>query len=277
MLIGPIVMLARKLPDSHVKTDVVKKAKLCPARLLRDYYYMAYLLFSFLIAISASAVFFFRTFLILDVGGDPSVIGLIVGFQILFEIPAMIASRRLLNRLRPPVVLCMVGTMFVIEHLLYTICTSTFDILLIQMLQGLANGFNTVALIGYIHHLAPKDLKSTAQSLNAMVMSAGGIVASLFGGWAIGTMGIRTLYLITGLNTLFAVGIFMLSFVIGEKLLKKPAPLPLFAKAIRPNRMPVRLRQRAALAMVWVWLHRVKAENNRHWAGRLGRPRLNIR
>ncbi len=229
ILIIPIVYFAMKLPDSHENTtENTHKEKLHPARLFKNYYYMAFLVFIFLLSIPLFAIFVFRTYLIVEVGGDPAIIGLIIGVKILCEVPTMVMSRRLINRFRPPVVLLFVGAIFLTEHFLYTICATTLQVILVQMIQSLGNGLYIPTFVNYINKIAPKELTATAQSIQAMVRSTGGIVASLLGGWAIGAFGIRTLFLITFSMMLLAVVFFVLSFVFGQKVLKIEPPVPLF-------------------------------------------------
>jgi len=227
-IIGPIVFLARKLPDSHVSAKTPNREKLQLGRLFQNYYYVTYLLFSLMISFTNSTIFIYRSYLIIEVGGNPSMVGLIIGLKILFEVPTMMASRKLISRLGPTAVLCMVGAIFLSEHFLYTICSTTFQIVLIQMYQGLGNGLNTPTFVNYIQQMAPSGLKATAQSVNAMAMSTGGILAGLLGGRAVAAIGVRALFSITCLSNLVAVFVFILSFVIGQKLLKKEPPVPLF-------------------------------------------------
>jgi PPP family 3-phenylpropionic acid transporter len=241
VLIVPLVTMAGRLPDSHAPgpvgpdaaqtgTKSAMKEKLKPWRLFKNYYYLSYLMLSFFFSLAGNAIFVFRAFLIKEVGGDPTMIGLIIGLKIFFEVPTMMVSNRMINRFRPTIVLLVIGSIYLSEHFLYTIAASTVQVLLIQMYQGLGNGLNTPTMVNYIYRLAPAELKSTAQSLCAMVNSVAGIIAGLFGGWAVGALGIRSLYRLSSLMLLLALTLFILSFVVGKKLLKLEPPVPLFVK-----------------------------------------------
>lgn len=231
ILIVPIVYLAARLPDSHEGVSASKiKEKIRPSRLFKNYYLMAYLIFSFLISVPLFAIFVFRTYLIVDVGGDPSVIGLIIGIKILCEVPTMAISSRLINRFKPTLVLLFVGGIFLTEHFLYTICATTLQVIIVQMIQSLGNGLYIPTMVNYVTRISPEELKATSLSMDAMVRSTGGIVASLFGGWAVNAFGIRPLFWVTFAMMLFAVAFFVFSFVFGQKVLKKEPPVPLFGK-----------------------------------------------
>lgn len=87
----------------------------------------------------------------------------------------------------------------------------------ICLLFGLGNGLYLGASPNYIYQLAPDQLKATAQAIYASVLSAAGIVGNLLGGVLFDAVGARPFYLITGAVFMAAVGLFLLSQLMGKK------------------------------------------------------------
>ena len=123
-----------------------------------------------------------------------------------------------------------------IRDRLYPLCQNTVQIALVQTLNGL--GFGTIlgCAVNYAHELSPKGLETTVMTIYGAGMGISGIIASAFGGWAIGAMGVRWMYTVNGVVMMGLLALFVLSFVFGQKVLKKTPPLPLFARKRSENR-----------------------------------------
>ena len=90
--------------------------------------------------------------------------------------------------------------------------------------QGIGGGLFIGVGTNYVYSLAPDHLKATAQTLNGAMNSVAGIVGNLLGGVLIAMVGVKAFYFIAGCMIFGAVVLFLLSFPLGQRILKQPLP-----------------------------------------------------
>ena len=193
-------------------------------RLFKNYYFISFLVFALMMYIPANISITFLPFLVDSVGGDTAMLGLIVGYRALFEIPALFLIRPLVKKL-PLSAAVIAGTLlYFIEAFFYTQVNSLFQIAAIQAFHGLGTGFITGAAPRLILAMAPEDLNSTAQTMHGSVRAIAGIIGSIVGGILIMAVGIRMFYIFIGTMLGFAILYYIVSLIIGAKFLKLKIP-----------------------------------------------------
>ena len=224
----PPLLLIILIKDSSDKKNGVKRSltfkEMNISQLFKNYYLGTYILFSIFLRIPFQASMIFMPFLIYDIGGDISQLGLIMGIRALLEIPMMVLLKPLRQRF-PLYILIMAATIFfMVECILYSIATSFGMLLAISMLQGIGNGLLIPAGATYVFSLAPEQLKATAQTALASTNAIAGIAGGLLGGTLILLFDIRQFYFMVAVMLAVALALFVLSFFIGEKVLGLKRP-----------------------------------------------------
>ena len=193
-------------------------------QLFKNYYLMSYIMFSVFQRIPFQSSMIFLPFLIYAVGGDIAQVGIIMGIRAAVEIPVMMLLKPLRQKF-PLYVLIIVATMFYMtQFILYSFISTFSMVVVLSVLHGIGNGLMIPAGSSYVFSLAPEQLKATAQTVLASVSAIAGIVGGLLGGWLIMRLDIMQFFLVIGIMLALAVGLFILSFFIGEKILgiKRP-------------------------------------------------------
>ena len=193
-------------------------------QLFKNYHLMAFIGFSILQRIPFQSAMIFMPFLIEAVDGDVAQLGLIMGIRAAVEIPVMLLLGRLRKKF-PLYILIMVASAFFMTEFLLLSQVSTFRMVLyLSVLHGLGNGLMIPAGASYVFSLAPEHLKATTQTVLASITAISGILSGLIGGMLIMRIGIWDFFFIIGIVTATALGLFIISFIIGEKFFKIKRP-----------------------------------------------------
>ena len=194
-------------------------------RLFRNYYYSTYLFYAMLIQVPLACVYSFQPYLMREIGVDTGTIGYITGFKAFVEIPMLLMMDKVRNKCPLYVLLFGAGGLFMLEAFFYSISGSFLHLLLVGILQGLGGGLNIAAGSNYVATLSPEDLKATAQTVNAAMVSLAGMIGNLAGGFLIEAAGIRMFYRGCSILILAGLLLFIFSFPFGERVLhlKRPA------------------------------------------------------
>jgi PPP family 3-phenylpropionic acid transporter len=193
-------------------------------QLFKNYYLMTYIIFSIFQRIPFQCSMTFLPFLVSDTGGNIEQMGIIMGLRAFVEIPMMLLLKPLRQKV-PLYVLIMVACgLFMSECVLYSFANSFGAVVAISVLHGLGNGLMLTCSSSYVFSLTPENLKATSQTILGSMNSVAGILGGLFGGTLILALGIKQFYLIIGIMMVVTLSFFILSFVIGEKVLgiKRP-------------------------------------------------------
>lgn len=201
------------------------KQKLHLSRIFKDYYLVTFLIFIF-IAWMPSQAYFFLNYLLEDVGGDANIMGILVAIKTCGEVLMLSCSNRMKKYLSLPQLIVLGASLYGLEQLLYPLCTATWQVTIVNLLDGMGFGTFLGSAVNYVYSLAPKGLETTATTLYGAGMGIGGIIASSFGGWAIAAHGIKWMYGVNGIIMVVIIALFLLSFWFGKKVLKKEPPIP---------------------------------------------------
>lgn len=123
-----------------------------------------------------------------------------------------------------PHIIVAAGIFYVLEMTLYSFAGNFAHLFFIITFQGIGGGLFIGVGTNYVYSLAPDHLKATAQTLNGAMNSVAGIVGNLLGGVLIAMVGVKAFYFIAGCMIFGAVVLFLLSFPLGQRILKQPLP-----------------------------------------------------
>jgi PPP family 3-phenylpropionic acid transporter len=188
-------------------------------RLFKNYYFISYLVFAVFIHMPANTSMVFLPYLVASVGGDTAQLGLVTGYKALLEIPMLLLMRPLRQRFPLPIAIGGAAVFYAFEALLYTRASSLIHIMLIQTLHGLGGGLMIGAATNYVYSLAPKGLNSTAHTMHGAANAIAAIVGNVSGGILIVAIGVKSFYYVVSAVITFALVYFIISLVVGVKIL----------------------------------------------------------
>ena len=141
-------------------------------------------------------------------GYDSKLFGLFMCISACFEVPALLMSRRVVQRFGPvkPMIICFL--MIVIEEALYASAHSLAPIIIAQFFKGASAGMIYACQIQYIYSISPDGLHTTAHTLVSSVNSIVSIAASAAGGFLLDAMGTRTFFVVIAIMEAVAVAYF---------------------------------------------------------------------
>lgn len=222
----PVLLIMWKMKDTAPKSAGEKTSlkKMGFGRLLKNYYFITYLIVAVFLHMPLSTSMNFLPFLIANVGGDTNLYGLVIGYRGFLEIPMLFLMRAIRRKFPLPVAIIGSAVLYCTEAFFYSRATSFTHIILVQILHGLGQGLMHGSVTNYVFSLAPEGLNSTAHTIHGSVRSAAGILGNLLGGYLIFSLGIKLFYSTVFFMILFAIAFFLITLFIGIKILKKPLP-----------------------------------------------------
>ncbi|MDL2232972.1 MFS transporter [Ruminococcaceae bacterium OttesenSCG-928-L11] len=204
-----IVLLATALGLHLIKTNAVpeKPAKLKElqlGRILKHKEFLIFLAFIFVMQLAHRASYTFYPLLIVQLGGDSSIVGYASAAMFVSQATIMYFSKKMLSRFRPEYLVMASSFSFMLWHLMLRFATSPWHVMLTCVMDGPSFALFTMGTLYYLDYLAPKELRTTYQTVAYSVyFGLSGIVGNVGGGWIIEHMGYKTMYT-TGIALTFA-------------------------------------------------------------------------
>lgn len=129
-------------------------------------------------------------------GYDSRLFGLFMCVSACFEVPALLMSRRVVDKYGPVLPMLVSFAMIVIEEALYAGAHSLTPILIAQLFKGASGGMLYACQIRYIYSVSPEGLHTTSMTLVSSVNSIVSIAASAVGGYLLAAMGTRPFFVL---------------------------------------------------------------------------------
>ncbi len=222
-----LLLYASRQPDESRALDETDKAaeqgesnKLSPTVLFKNYYFVVFLLFNIALAFATSSTMSFMPYFLEHIGQSEALTGLVGGLRAACEIPILLLGHVFIKRFKLSTMLGMVGSIYVGCLFSFQVINTLPGIIICQCVQGFAYGLFLSSAIQYAYMLAPSELRATAQSLVTTTMFMGFIITSLLGGWLIGAIGIRGMFLVIMIVMAGCLMIYIGSFPFGRRVLK---------------------------------------------------------
>jgi len=188
------ILITRNIKDEGSASSIsFRDMKI--SKLLKNYSYITFLLFSIVIYIPHRASFSFLPNLLLAVGASPGTQGIASAVMAFSEIPLFLAGHKLLKRYKPIHLILASALFFLLRQVAYLTAATPQQVIWAQLFHGPSFALFLNGAVYYIDSLAPDELKSTAQTLaTSLYGGVSGILANYGGGWVIDNLGIRKLY-----------------------------------------------------------------------------------
>jgi PPP family 3-phenylpropionic acid transporter len=164
--------------------------------LLRHKRLMLYLCYGFMIHMMLGFNYAFFPIYFNDLGGSNAWLGWAMLIAALSEVPFLLLSHRILQRITIPVILVIAGIASSLRWFLTSWITEPYLLLPVQILHGVIFIVLSVSLATFINREIPSEWKASGQALHGMFsMGAARILGGLLGGIASDSFGIRQVYL----------------------------------------------------------------------------------
>jgi PPP family 3-phenylpropionic acid transporter len=165
--------------------------------LFRNARLMLYLGYSFSIQATLGFYYSFFPIYLTQLGGDNALIGWSMFISSLAELPFLLFSGRILQRIPIGAVLACAGVAAGLRWLLFSQIDDPYWILPVQALHGCIFIVLTVAMATYINRTVAPEWKASGQALHGLIsFGAARITGSLIGGLICEAIGIRDTFLI---------------------------------------------------------------------------------
>lgn len=181
--------------------------------LLGNKAYVVYMVYAFGLNIYIGVSIVFMPYILEAANCQAEQVGIVTGFRAVIETCAMFAGTKLARRLPLRYIMILPGLFFGLEHLLYQFAGNMGNMLGIMALSGIAGGLSYSIGPSYIFEIVPKEVKSRAQSLNAMNLTFIGIIGTAVGGYVIDHKGVNFLTTGCGILIMSLTGIFVISLI----------------------------------------------------------------
>ena len=192
----------------------VKKSAAGAGVLLKNYAYMAFLIFAFFFQMAVAFEANFLTYYMADIQIDTVNLGLILSVRAMMEIPFLFFIGRLRRYIKMKYLIMLSAILMATECLCFCFLVNSLPTMLVfAAFYGLGNGAFLGTGTNYIYELAPVELRATAHSLFISVAQISGILGNLLGGVLFDTIGGKAFYGVTACVFLVSVAIFAASFL----------------------------------------------------------------
>ncbi|MHC1785868.1 MAG: MFS transporter [Christensenellales bacterium] len=154
------------------------------------------------IGVSPSMLFLVRV--IQSAGGGSSQLGIAMSLQAGMEMPMMFLSPWVMRRAKPENLLGFSFLIYLVKALILTVAGSMTVIYVAMLLSVFCFGLYGFASVFFVNKLVKPGEKVRAQGLVSLCGSLGGIVASLFSGVLMDTVGLQALLILSAVIMLLA-------------------------------------------------------------------------
>ena len=171
------------------------------------------------VAISQSAITFFLTLYMRQIGASSEITGTAISIQAFSELPFYFIAAWLLRRVKPNrvVLIAIFGT--AIRLFFYSINDNPGSVLFIETMNGITWTLLWIASVEFVNEMVPAKWRSTGQSLLwAAYFGAGSIMGSIINGRLYQHLDMREVYSLNSMAILLVAIIATLIFLIEKKI-----------------------------------------------------------
>lgn len=172
--------------------------------------FLVFLLSVFFLTITSGGVLSFFSIYMDSIGAGETLIGLGWTLSALSEIPVMLFSGKIIQKIGSKGLLVIAFIIFGVRWILYSFITDPYLVLLVQLLHGLSFAAFLVGSISYINDHTPAGLNTTAIALfNTVGFGLGSMTGSLIGGYLYDRWGLPVLFQVFAVIILAGLVIFL--------------------------------------------------------------------
>ena len=195
-----------------------KKAnKLQIGRLMKNYYYITFVLAACFVNVSMMVKMTYLPERMSFAGGDTQLYSLLMSIGAISEVPMLFLSKYILRRFKPINMIIVSMGLSILHIFLLSMNIPAWGIMVIHVLQGFSFGLTVIGNVYYVDSLAPNDLKASAQSIfSSASFGMAGMLGSSIGGILLDRIGILETYLMCAVFSVFAFAVFIVSLLFGK-------------------------------------------------------------
>ncbi len=210
MLLALVIIMG--LPK--IKGHQTNREKVSLLVLLKNRKLMLFMLLNFIVQITLGYYYAFFPIYFQQLGADNGLLGWSMLVSAMSELPFLLFGHKIVERFGIPAVLLSTAFFAGLRWILLYFVHNPYLVLPIQLLHGLIFIVLTVTLAIYINQEVPKELKASGQTLNGLLgLGLARIIGSMAGGVASDYVGLRTVFLYSGLAAFVTVIIFVFIFL----------------------------------------------------------------
>jgi len=196
MLLGALLLLsiAYKGKGTHKKIsfyDIVN--------LIRDKKFILLIISVILTNVANGSNSSYIPILIEKTGGDVTQLGIVWFIIAISELPAFYFGTKLIYKYGELNLYILGVALFALRYFLGSLCDDYVSVLVIQLMQGVTYTFYLLASLQYINKISPVQMRTSAITLHAAAMGAGGAIGNMGGGVLLEYVSIFVLYQIFAL------------------------------------------------------------------------------
>jgi len=176
-----------------VKESLIKQI----VKLLKNKVVLCIYLSSFVFGLSLSFLFAYLGIRLTEIGADETQLGISMFIAAFSEIPILLLADKFFRKKRPEYLLMFSAAFLSLRLFIMFISSSVILIFFAQATQGISFVLHLYFCVILLHENAPAHLKSTAQTLSAMIrMGMGALLGNLGGGFLAQNIGLQNVFLI---------------------------------------------------------------------------------
>lgn len=216
-----ITVLAGNRKTENDSSAKLKKASLSLrelklSRLLKNYYYITYVIVFILIWLASCYGLNYLANLLTENGLPSSMMGILSGVRSGCEMLGFLFASKISKKLGPEKCIVTSGIAFTLEAFVFMFSRSFAVMIAGEVIHGLFDGLFMGVYATYLIHLVPRSLLATTQTLNSALANMVGMVFYLIGGAIVDGSGVRNVYYIAAAIPLAGVLIFIATLTIGR-------------------------------------------------------------
>ncbi len=203
------ILSIRPITEYNGQKEKVSLKNLPYGKLLKNPYFLFFILFAVCRSLPLSASTTYLPYLIKEAGGDMGKIGLIQAYRSSFEFPILFFSGKIMKKISLrnmfTISVCMIAT----TALLYGFVSTFTGIILATTFAGLSLGFANSAAYRYVFTMAPKQLRSTAQTIYGSCLQISSILSGFIGTALVAGIGVKMYFTLNGGFCFIAVALYL--------------------------------------------------------------------
>ncbi len=212
-----------RIPDPVVEKRNGQKPKLDPKVLFRNYFYVTFLIYAFIVYIAFGAEFSFFSYYLADKGIKITNLGLVLALRAIMEMPMLLIMQKLRHKFPLKWLILTASCLIGLECLgLGIIAKDMTSIIPFMILFGLGNGVNIGTIANYLYKLAPTEMRATAHSVYGACTALSGVIGNFCGGFVLRAVGASRFYLVLA-GIIFSAAVFFFLTIFFGRNRQNPA------------------------------------------------------
>jgi MFS transporter, PPP family, 3-phenylpropionic acid transporter len=178
-----------------------------------------------IVSVGQSAINFFLTIYLKEIGSTASNTGIVLGVQAISELPFYFIGSWLLTKMEPSKIVVMAIFFTALRLFLYSLNSNPHAVIFIEPLNGITWTLLWISSVEFINKKIPAKWRTTGQSmLWAAYFGAGAVIGNMFSGAVYEYAGIKNVFVINGIMISIA-AILAYYFFLNDKAENDPLKL----------------------------------------------------